>query len=329
MTTVRLLLLTVFASSIVGCGFSEKKVQATNESEGKDILFADPTIIQNQGKYYLTGTGNNVSEGFTVMESVDLKKWYLSDNPYILKKNDHTFGETGFWAPQWFSFNNMNYLTYTANEQTVLAKSLNLLRPFRQDTVKPIDASEKNIDSFLFKDDDGKCYLYHVRFNKGNYIWVCEFDVEKGEIIPGTLKQCLTCTEPWESTSNYVSDPIMEGPSVIKIDGVYYLFYSANHFMNIDYAVGYATSSSPLGPWKKYKNNPILHRSIVGENGSGHGDIFKNTKGNYYYVYHVHNSDSCVFPRKTRIVPLKMKKNSEGIYDISVSKNEVIKPYQY
>lgn len=37
----------------------------------------------------------------------------------------------------------MNYLTYTANEQTVLAKSLNLLGPFRQDTVKPIDASEK------------------------------------------------------------------------------------------------------------------------------------------------------------------------------------------
>ena len=106
-------------------------------------MFADPTIIQNQGKYYLTGTGDNVSEGFTVMESVDLKKWYLSDNPYILKKNDHTFGETGFWAPQWFSFNNMNYLTYTANEQTVLAKSLNLLGPFRQDTVKPIDASEE------------------------------------------------------------------------------------------------------------------------------------------------------------------------------------------
>ena len=53
---------------------------------------------------------------------------------------------------------------------------------------------------------------------------------------------------------------------------------------------------------------------IVGENGSGHGDIFKNTKGNYYYVYHVHNSDSCVSPRKTRIVPLKMKKNSNLKY---------------
>ena len=50
MTTVRLLLLTVFASSIVGCGFSEKKVQATNESEGKDILFADPTMFALHGQ---------------------------------------------------------------------------------------------------------------------------------------------------------------------------------------------------------------------------------------------------------------------------------------
>ena len=38
-----------------------------------------------------------------------------------------TFGETGFWAPQWFSFNNMNYLTYTANEQTV-CKNRRILR---------------------------------------------------------------------------------------------------------------------------------------------------------------------------------------------------------
>lgn len=43
---------------------------------------------------------------------------------------------------------------------------------------------------------------------------------------------------------NYISNPIMEGPSVIKLKDTYYLFYSANHFMNIDYAVGYAIASS-------------------------------------------------------------------------------------
>ncbi len=198
--------------------------------------------------------------------------------------------------------------------------------PFRQKEVKPIDASAKNIDSFLFKDDDGKYYLYHVRFNKGNYLWVAEFDIKKGSIKPETLKQCMDCTEPWEKTPNYKSAPVMEGPTVMKWDGVYYLFYSANHFMNIDYSVGYATASSPFGPWKKHPNSPIIHRSLVGENGSGHGDVFKGLDGKYYYVYHVHRSDSTVSPRKTRIVPLILKKGNDGIYNITVDKEHVIKP---
>ena len=38
-----------------------------------------------------------------------------------------------------------------------------------------------------------------VEFN-----WVGEFDVAKGEIKSGTLKQCLDCTEPWENTANLI-----------------------------------------------------------------------------------------------------------------------------
>ena len=117
----------------------------------------------------------------------------------------------------------------------------------------------------------------------------------------------------------------MEGPTVIKIDKMYYLFYSANHFMSRDYAVGYAVSESPFGPWKKYSGNPVIHRSIVGENGSGHGDIFRNEKGEYHYVYHVHNNDSTVHPRKTRIVKLNVVKQN-GFLNFSVLKGSVIKP---
>ena len=109
-----------------------------------------------------------------------------------------------------------------------------------------------------------------MRFNRGNYIWVGELELQKGEIKSGTLKQCLDCTEPWENTANYISNPIMEGPSVIKLKDTYYLFYSANHFMNIDYAVGYAIASSPLGPWKNFHGYPIFHRNILVDNFSGH-----------------------------------------------------------
>lgn len=313
--------------TLMGC---MQSVQNGGERQGNEICFADPTIIRENGKYYLTGTGDHTPHGFVMLESENLKDWNVMSGDsiqYILKQGDHTFGDKGFWAPQWFKADGRCYFTYTANEQTVLASADSWKGPFRQQEIKPIDASEKNIDSYLFCDDDGRYYLYHVRFNRGNYIWVGEFDIQKGEIKPGTLKQCLTCTEPWESTANYVSDPIMEGPTVIKRDGIYYLFYSANHFMNIDYAVGYAISSSPTGPWTKYAGNPIIHRSIVGENGSGHGDVFAGVQGDWYYVYHVHHSDSVVSPRKTRIVPLHLKKNSEGSYDISVNQKEVIIPY--
>ncbi|MGQ8335065.1 glycoside hydrolase family 43 protein [Sunxiuqinia sp. A32] len=302
--------------------------------EKQELFFADPTIYVENGTYYLTGTGGQRGgpSGFSVLESTDLKTWAppagANESVYmILTKGDHTYGDRGFWAPQIFKVDHTYYFTHTANEQTVLTESNSLLGPYRQKEVAPIDGSEKNIDSFVFKDDDGKYYLYHVRFNDGNYLWVAEFDMGKGKIKPETLTKCFDQTEPWEATPNYKSAPIMEGPTVIKLKDKYYLFYSANHFMNIDYSVGYAVADSPYGPWVKQKDSPIIHRSIVGENGSGHGDLFTGLDGQLYYVYHIHYDQEKVSPRKTRIVPVIKEWNPEtGLYKFSVNKNKVIVP---
>jgi len=301
--------------------------------EKKEIFFADPTIYVDGGKYYLTGTkGGGGAPGFAILESKDLKNWTLpkgSSGPeyMILNKGDQTFGTKGFWAPQIFKADQMFYLTYTANEQTVLAESSSLLGPYRQKEVGPIDGSVKNIDSFVFKDDDGKYYLFHVRFNQGNYIWVAEFDLKTGKIKPETLSKCFNQTEAWEATPNFESAPIMEGPTVVKIKGKYYLFYSANHFKNIDYATGYAVSDSPFGPWVKYEGNPILHRSIIGENGSGHGDLFEGVDDQLYYVYHIHFDQQNISPRRTRIVPITKEWDAEkGQYKFKVNGKKVIVP---
>ena len=50
----------------------------------------------------------------------------------------------------------------------------------------------------------------------------------------------------------------------------------------------------------------MISREIVGEAGSGHGDIFTDNEGELRYVFHVHNSDDKVSPRRTRIVTLKI-----------------------
>ena len=190
----------------------------------QELFFADPTIFVHEGAYYLTGTRGMPGgvNGFSVLESRDLKTWSTpagSKEQMILTQGAQTFGTKGFWAPQLFREKDTYYLTYTANEQTVLATSPSLLGPYTQETVGPIDPSEKNIDSYVFKDDDGRFYLYHVRFDNGNYLWVAEFDLEKGRIKPETLKKCFDQTEPWEATPAYKSVPIMEGPSVMNLKG--------------------------------------------------------------------------------------------------------------
>lgn len=295
-----------------------------------EITYADPTIYAENGKFYLAGTRGGSPAGFVMLESENLTDWRLSTSNLtgmILKKGDGSYGEGGFWAPQIFKDNGQYYLTYTADEHVAIAGSPTLNGKYTQNVIGSIDPDVKNIDSFLFKDDDGKYYLYHVRFNNGNFIWVAEFNMATGRINKQTLKQCLTKTQSWEATPAYPSNTIMEGPTVIKKDGIYYLFYSANHFQSIDYAVGYATATSPLGPWTKNLYNPIIHRSIVNENGSGHGDLFFNNNGDPFYVYHVHQNDSTVAPRKTRIVPLTFSYVARtGKYDITAKADQIIVP---
>ena len=297
-------------------------------SIGKEeqIAYADPTIVRAGSKYYLTGTANNTPQGFDVLESKDLKNWTSAG--HLLTEGKQVYGDKGFWAPQLYNNGKTWQLAYTANEQVAVAEASSLIGPYTQKSVKPVDASAKNIDPFVFTDDDGKSYLYHVRFDNGNYIWVAAYDKNTGSIDHNTLKRCLDNTEAWENTGDYPSAPIMEGPTVIKRNGKYYMFYSANHFMSRDYAVGYAVADSPMGPWKKPANNRIIHRSTVGENGSGHGDVFYDKKGNAFYVYHVHNSNNAVSPRLTRIVPLHFAPTNDGYDRITVKKDEVIVPME-
>ena len=66
--------------------------------------------------------------------------------------------------------------------------------------------------------------------------------------------------------------------------------YSANHFGGENYAVGYATSSHPLGRYKKAANNPVLEKNTSrGGNvtGTGHNSItFSPDKKEMFCVYH-------------------------------------------
>ncbi|SFU09404.1 Glycosyl hydrolases family 43 [Algoriphagus locisalis] len=279
-------------------------------TEKSPILLADPTIFYHDGTYYLYGTsGNDKNLGFEVYVSKNLKSWKRSDknDGYALKKGD-SYGDMGFWAPQVFEYEGKFYMAYTANEHIAIASSDSPLGPFTQAVKKDLKAPVKQIDPYIFIDDDGKKYMYHVRLTEGNRLFVAEMEDDFSGIKAETLTYCFHAEEPWENTQN-VDWTVSEGPAIIKKDGLYYFIYSANDFRNPDYAVGYAVSESPMGPWTKSPTNPIFDKADAGINGSGHGDFFFDAKGKLQYVLHTHNSDEKVSPRKTALIELEFKKD--------------------
>lgn len=287
------------------------KLAGSEKVNYQNIGLADPTILLHNGTYYLYGTvGVNADNGFLVYTSDDMKHWEQPteiNNGYALRKGD-VYGTGGFWAPQVFVFKNKFYMAYVANENIAIAQSESPLGPFEQKVKERLAASGNQIDPYVFIDDDGKKYLYHVRLANGNRIFVAEMTDDFSAIKPETLRECISATEPWENTAN-APWPVAEGPTVIKRKKMYYLFYTANDFRNPDYAMGYAVSDNPLGPWKKYAGNPILTKKDIGESGPGHGDVVFDKNKKMYFVFHTHNSNSNVFPRKAALIQIKFFKD--------------------
>ncbi|MFT3749510.1 MAG: glycoside hydrolase family 43 protein [Agriterribacter sp.] len=283
----------------------------TNNAQGiqddSSIYFADPTIFHYKNKFYLCGTnGFNSDSGFYMAVSGDLQHWKkTTGNKRVLTKGV-CFGTKGFWAPQLLVHHNKIYMAYTANEHIAIAESNRPTGPFRQKIFTKLEAPVKQIDPFIFKDDDGKIYLYHVRLQDGNRIFGAALKDDLSAIDTSTLRECISAVinaQPWENTQS-VKWTVTEGPTVLKQGKKYYMFYSANDFRNPDYAVGYATADHPLGPWKKSDQNPIISRQITRINGPGHGDIVSDAKGNLFYVFHTHYSNDKVAPRKTAIIKI-------------------------
>src|SRR5690606_22186609 len=184
--------------------FSSCAFSAINDPP-QEINLADPTIFLHNETYYLYGTvEGNVNTGFLVYTSQDMKSWQKPagvEGGFALHKKD-VYGDKGFWAPQVFVHKGKFYMAYTANENIAIAESDSPLGPFKQKVKAPIRASVKQIDPFVFTDDNGKHYLYHVRLENGNRIYVAEMTDDFHGIKEETLTECITAKEPWENTEN-------------------------------------------------------------------------------------------------------------------------------
>lgn len=261
---------------------------------------ADPYILFHNGTYYLYGTGG-ANRGIRVYQSDNLAEWTkaVGVTGGFALDSSNVWGNKGFWAPEVYFLNGKFVMFYTVESRIAIAESDSPLGPFIQKVKKPLHPDVPEIDPHLFIDDDGRKYLFFVRFTGGNEIWAAEMKDDLSGIKEETLVKCFGVTEGWEKTESEPVARVAEGPFMLKHKGIYYLFYSANHYQSKDYAVGYAISGSPLGPFQKYAGNPVLVGDGKNIFGTGHHSFFNAASGQMYIVYHSHKSGESVQPRTT------------------------------
>lgn len=193
--------------------------------------------------------------------------------------------------------------------------------PFKEMNGGPVfDPGYPIIDANVLFAEDGKVYLYYSRccyknpvkseiadwakknkiFDEVEESWI--YGVEMKPDFSGVVGEpVLLLTPPktledvqseWESrsvTSKEVNRRWTEGSFIFREKNLYYMMYSANYFGGENYAVGYATSNSPLGPFTKSKNNPVLQKNIAMGGivtGTGHNSIVQLEDGSRLCVYH-------------------------------------------
>ena len=283
-------------------------------SAQEPVKMGDPFILNDRGTYYMYGT-SDAQEGIKVYRSINLKDWtgpVGATGGFALVKSD-VWGEKGFWAPEVYHLDNRYYMFFCAEEHIAVATSDSPLGPFVQEVKKPL-ISTKAIDPHLFI-DNGHKYLYYVAFTNGNVIWRCELNDDLQSVKENTVRKCFGASQKWELSKKKPVARVNEGPFMLKHNNSYYLVYSANHFANPDYSIGYATAPKPTGPWTKYKGNPIVS-STDKITGPGHCGFFRDRKGNLYIVYHSHFSAAQLSPRIVHINRCEFIPNPDGGPDL-------------
>ena len=299
----RLLLFASVALPLVSAVFSLNVETAEAQSYTNPVIpgIADAGCIKYAGKYYLGG----VATYGDLFVSSDLVNW--GERVHVFDLDNQWTKGTGAKNNQ-IHANDMSYsggqfhLLFSANywgkDKHIVhithAVSSSVTGPYRE--VRDDQWFENRIDPMVFRDDDGRLYLYMVKFTDGNTIWgrpmnqdftFCGDAVQQFSSQPGT----------WETYDNRVA----EGPFVIKYRGRYYMMYNANHtspsFGNYRLGVCEATSPLAFGPGGKYS------WPVVGPNTESiddtHADLLHYGSGQWQPLATDNSGDTGNAPART------------------------------
>ncbi len=258
---------------------------------------ADPAVVTHRGEYYLFAT---VSGGY--WNSKDLihwrfvtpSRWPFDDivAPAAISVGDTLLLMQSATAPRPILYS----IEPTAGRLEFYNRMLPPL-PFavregseRAGQLVHADSIQPGPwDPALFRDDDGRWFLYWGSSNVYP-IYGIELDparrlAYKAGERPAKLLALHPEVHGWERFGADHRDtirPYVEGAWMTKHGGRYYLQYAAPGTEHNVYANGTYVGMSPLGPFTYAEYNPVAYKPGGFVVGAGHGSTFRDNVGNYW-----------------------------------------------
>jgi beta-xylosidase len=256
---------------------------------------ADPFVLRYGDMYYLSGT--SADDGFKMWSSYDLVHWM--PHGYCYRRMAGSWGRDEFWAPAILQRNGIFYFYYSArgpvgrgrsSARICVATARSPLGPYRDAAAPMFNIGKANIDVHVILDDDGRGYVYFVMDCSENFsptghpiseVYALPLNGNLISVVRDAQPTfCIRPDHKWEGGQ------WNEGPFVFKHKKTYIMMYSANFFASPRYSLGYATAPSPLGPWTKAKENPVLHQTATVK-GPGHNAVIASPDGTELFcIYH-------------------------------------------
>jgi beta-xylosidase len=258
--------------------------------------FADPFVLRQGAAYFAFGT-SGAGKNIQVASSSDLIGWTALPDALPMLPDWAAKNEGLTWAPSVLQRGGTYVLYYTAHHSASgfqcisRATAPSVAGPYRDDSKQPficqIDGLDRlcgSIDPSPFVDAAGSPYLLWKSDENSAYchtaprLWAQRLSADGLDVVEAP-KALLANGQAWEG-------PVIEAPSMLLHDGVYFLFYSANWFVGSAYAIGYATCATPLGPCKKMTIDAPLFRSTGAALGPGGQEFFSDATGALRMAYH-------------------------------------------
>jgi hypothetical protein len=153
--------------------------------------YGDPAVLKTDDGYYLLATSNDAPDAFPILHSHDLLHW--EHKGFVFPEGQqpdwtaHGRNVADFWAPEMAHVGNEYWVAYTARQKSNalaigLARAPTPLGPFVDNGKPLVRGKEINttgvphgalsggvIDSHIFTDIDGSCYLFWK--DDSNGIW--------------------------------------------------------------------------------------------------------------------------------------------------------------